>query len=225
MSRRTKVNVPQTPIIARFFSTQAAGVSFASQLSRCLVAAVSCGVVGGCVVTSAEEFPEQTNVPPVVVDTPDLATGDILTFDPKNENELRLPITVRDDNLDDDVFIQARLTVLGQPMADFVCVEQPITPSGLPERAQFSLVVDRSMIRAGACTKVELAVSSKFFRGCRDPIFFGQPQLENDVGHAKYWIWELSGNPAVNATAAQAIYTSCDTVTQRAPMTAMPTGQ
>ncbi|HET6333583.1 MAG TPA: hypothetical protein VFG30_10240 [Polyangiales bacterium] len=172
--------------------------------------------------TSAEEFPEETQVPPVVVDTPDLPIGSIVAFDLNNENELRLNITVRDDNIDDDLEIQARLSVVGQSMPEYVC-DTPIMKTQEPQRAQSPLIVDRSKIRPGACTKVEIAVSSRFARPCAtNPELFGIPLREDDVGRATFWIWEMSGNPAANPTAAQGIVTSCALLTT-APSTSMPT--
>jgi len=193
-----------------------------------LVAAVSCGVVGGCVVTSAEEFPEETNVPPVVVDTPGFANGSIITFDKNSGNELRLLITVRDENINDDVEIQARLSVLGQPTSQFICPDK-LPPGTQPVREQFPLVVERSKIQPGACTMVEVAVSSRFVRPCSThPEYFGLPgNNENDVGHATFWIWDMTGNPLSDPAAAQALLGTCQTVTvtRAATPTAMPTGQ
>jgi hypothetical protein len=182
--------------------------------------------VGGCVVTSAEEFPEEPVVPPVVIDTPDLPNGAIVAYNMNNDNELRLGITVRDENVTTDLEIQARLSVVGQPTPELICPLMPqIKSTGVPQRETFQLVVLRSQIRPGACTKVEFVVSPKFLRSCLDkPQFFGEPDRPDDVGRATYWIWEMSGNPAANPAAAQGIVTSCALLT-RAPSTSMPTSQ
>jgi hypothetical protein len=187
---------------------------------------VSCGLVGGCIVTSAEEFPEETQVPPVVLFTPDLPGGSTIAYDESKENGLRLGITVSDANVDDKLVISARLSVVGQQMVDFVCPENTVMLSGQPERPQFDLVIDRSKIKQGACTLVEVAVSSRFLDACptesdRAPLF-GAPFIDGDVARTQYSIWEMSGDPASNPGAAKAILTSCRTVT-RAPTTSMTT--
>src|SRR5215510_8712592 len=107
MSRRTKISVRQITRILRFFDPRPAGVSFASQPSQSrtssvsrlvsvLVAAVSCGVLGGCIVTDAEEFPEEEQVPPIVLNTPDQPIGSIISYDASGtEPDVRLNLSVR----------------------------------------------------------------------------------------------------------------------------------
>jgi hypothetical protein len=168
-------------------------------------------------VTSAEQFPEETKVPPVVLYTPDLPVGSIIAYDGSKENDLRLRITVRDANVDDDLVISARLSVVGQQVVDYVCPENTVMRSGHPTRPQFDLVIDRSKIKPGACTLVDVAVSSKFYDACPTEsdhgVLFGAPFADGDVARTRYWIWEMSGDPASNPSAAQGLVTTCLTMT------------
>lgn len=221
MSRRTKPNVRQASRIPQFFSKQAAGVSFAYLSRAWFFAAVSCGLVGGCVVTSAEEFPDETQVPPIVLDTPDLPLGSIIAFDQRRDNELRLPITVRDENIDDELQVQVQLSVVGQSMVERICPEAPIPKSGQADRAQFQISIGSARIKPRACSKVEVFVSRRFAGTCTDDEGFALPSFSrSDLARGRFWIWEMSGDPASEAEAAKGIVTSCQTVT-RAPTTSM----
>jgi hypothetical protein len=224
MSRRTKPSVRQTSRIPRFFAKHAAGVSFAYHAGRCFIAAVSCALVGGCIVTSAEEFPEEVQVPPIVLDSPGLPIGAIVRYDQRNENGVRLRINIRDANVDDELQVQAELSVVGQSALEHVCPEVPVGTTDQPDRMQFDLVIDRSKIRMGVCNKVDVYVSRDFAGNCTDnPKGIGLPQLDRkDLGHALYWIWEISGEPGQNPNAAQDITSSCETTTL-VSTTSMPT--
>jgi hypothetical protein len=245
MSRRTTTDVRQTTRILRFFSLLNAGVSFASKREYrrtpnavrrygWIIAALGCAHVGGCVVTSAAEFPEEIPVPPVVLNTGDLAAGDIIAYDLRGGGDLPLRVTVKDDNVDDELVMRAKLSVSGQAMFEFVCPSLTIKPSQEPQREQFNLVIPRAMIKPGACTRVEIFVSKRFVVECpptsEDAEIFAQlfarPSDKGDVASAQYWIWELSGDPASMGNAAQALVTSCQTVTRSSaapmPMTTAP---
>jgi hypothetical protein len=172
-------------------------------------------------VTSAEEFPEEQQVPAVVLDTPALPIGTIFQFDLMRDNELRLGITVRDENIDDELEVQARLSVVGQPDYRYVCASL-IGPSAQPIREPVNVVVDRSKIREGACNTVDVFVSREFVGTCtQDTGAFDFPRAKGDVAHALYYIWETSGDPSQNANAARELVTTCPTQT-RAGTTAMP---
>jgi hypothetical protein len=236
MSRRTTISVRQISRILGFFGLRPAGVSFAYQMDHgrfarasrrvsVLVAAVSCGVLlGGCIVTNAEEFPEEQQVPPIMLDTPLVPIGSILAFDSRKDPEVRLPITVRDDNLDDTLLVHTQLTV-GQ-MRSRISSEDTdlrIIPSTEAVREQFTVLINGTLIRQGACNKVEVFVSREFVGDCkRDPAAFTFPQNKGDVARATFWIWELSSDPMSSAEAALGVTTTCPLVT-RTTSTASPT--
>jgi hypothetical protein len=223
MSRRTPSTVRQVPRILRFFSKHAAGVSFAYVLGRSLIAALSCGLVGGCVVTSAEEFPEELQVPPVIVDRPDFPLGSIIRSDQTKENGLRLEINVRDQNIDDVLQVHATLTVVGQRDPDLVCPMRDLETSGQPDRGQYDLVIDRAKIRAGTCSLLDVYVSRKFVGTCTDkPNAFTYPRDDDDFAHATFYIWEMSGDPVSNPSAATDLVNTCPTITLAGTSTAMP---
>jgi hypothetical protein len=223
MSRRPRSTVRQAPRIPRFFPKHAAGVSFAYVLGRLLIAAVSCGLVGGCVVTSAEEFPEELQVPPVVLNTTGFPIGSILTFNQMTGTDLRLGITVRDDNIDDILQVQAALSVVGQPIPEYVCPIPTIGTSGQPERDEFSLLIPRANIRAGACNRVDIYVSRDFSGDCTDTRGFGYPRVRGDIATALYWVWETSADPVSNQSAASDIVNTCAVVTPAGTPTPPPT--
>lgn len=158
--------------------------------------------------TSAEEFPEETPVPPAVLDNPTAPVGAIWAIDKDKVSNLRLGITVRDENLDDVLQVQARLSVGGEPPYDFVCPLGTINPTNMPTRDVFEVPIETQKLKVGLCTRVEVVVSQKFSGGC-----MGIPSEGDDSAHANYWIWEMSRMPAMNPAAAQVLLTSCQTVT------------
>jgi hypothetical protein len=173
-------------------------------------------------VTSAEEFPEETPVPPAVLDTPALPVGSILAVDMNGISDLRLPITVRDENVDDVLELQARLSVVGEPPYEFICPGDAIKANGTPTREEYDLIVLPQKLKKGACTKVEVVVSNHFAGTCTTN--FAAAVDPNDIAHANYWIWELSGRPSMNPGAAQDLLTSCQTANslQGTPTSMMP---
>jgi hypothetical protein len=181
--------------------------------------------VGGCIVTSAEEFPEETQVPPVILGTPDLPLGAIMQFDHNRENELRLGITVSDDNIDDELEVHAELTVVGQSTTERVCPPK-IGAGSQPKRDQFPLVIPQAQIKIGACNTLQVFVSREFVGTCTEDVeAFKLPRRSrDDVAQAQFYIWEISADPASHPEAAQAIFTSCPVMTQRATgsMTTVP---
>lgn len=222
MSRRHTVTARKKAGIPRLFVASRNGVSFACPLWLQVAVALSCAPVGGCLVTSAEEFPEEAKVPPIVVDTAALPIGSIIAFDQMKENELALLITTSDANLDDELELRARLSVAGQ---NYESICGPIiTPSGEARREQARLAIQGPLVRKGVCSKLEVRVSSKFAIPCEktmDDGGFGVPADPEDLGIGTFWIWEMSGDPAANAAAAQNIVTSCQTLT-RPTMTTPP---
>jgi len=223
MSRRTTTSLRQTREIRRVLPVEPVGSRIASSLLTVFWAALSCGPVGACIVTSAEEFPEEPQVAPIVLDTPDLPVGSIVAFDQNSEPDLRLTITVRDDNIDDPMEIQARLSVVGQPPYDFYCSETGIPPNGTTTR-QYELPLDPSRIKQGACSRVEVVVSSRFAGARTCGTNFGIPaNSDDDIARATYWIFEMSGDPASNPSAAQNLINSCQTVVTRAQSNTNPT--
>lgn len=211
-------------MLSRFFVRLFVGPRIACSLQVWLCAVLGCGLVGGCLVTSEATFPEEVQVPPVVVDTPELWSGAIVEVDQTMDvNELRLGITVRDENVNDDLEVRARLSVLGNGYKD-LCPLPTLFAVGEPQRPQYPLIVNPMELQRGACTQLEVWVSSRFAFPCGDPTRFSVEFTEDDVAHATYWIWEVSGSPSTNPAAAQGIVTSCLTV-PRAPATmpAMPT--
>lgn len=175
--------------------------------------------------TSEATFPDEPQVPPVVLDTPELSSGDIFRVDQTMDvGGLRLGITVRDENVNDELKVRARLSVLGTAYKHLCELLPPIFAVGEPKRPQYELDLNPMELQPRACTQLEVWVSSRFAAPCNDHDRFDFVFLEDDVAHATYWIWEESGNPTVNPAAAQDILTSCQTV-PRAPatMTTPPT--
>jgi hypothetical protein len=179
--------------------------------------------VGGCIVTSAEEFPEEQQVPPAVLDTPDLPIGTIIAYNQSMENEVRLGINVRDDNVDDVLQVQAKITVVGQTEYDLVCPQVNINSSGTPDREQFELVIQRTQIRTGACNRVDVYVSRDFVGNCsEDRDLATRPRFRGDLAHGLYWVWETSGDPVSNGAAARDLVNSCQTIARTTTPTSMP---
>lgn len=179
--------------------------------------------MGGCIVTSAEDFPEEQQVPPVVLDTPDLPIGTIIAYNQGREPDVRLGINVRDDNLDDVLQVQAKITVVGQTDFELVCPMVNINPNNTPDREQFDLVIPRGQIRTGACNRVDVWVSRDFVGNCtEDRDLATRPRFRTDIAHALYWIWEMSADPVSNGSAATNLVNTCQTIAQTPTTTSMP---
>jgi hypothetical protein len=186
--------------------------------------ALLCVFVSGCLVTSAVEFEEEANVPPVVLDSAEFPFGEVIEFDRRVPQDLRVGVRVRDENLDDELEIRARVSVEGNdPSRTFlICQADRFRyPNGTPIRDALDLVLNQTQIMPGVCSQLEVFVSSRFLRECEDTDerFFDQPQDREDIARAAYLIWEMSGDPRTNPTSSQAIVNSCETRAQQPNIT------
>lgn len=191
-----------------------------------LVAALGCGVLGGCIVTSEATFPEEEQVPPVILNTPELPIGSVIGYDSSRSTqpEVRLGISVSDENIEDTLEVHTELSVVGQPTVERVCT-MAIQPSGRAERERIEILIPKSQIRVGACNQVTVFVSREFVGTCLDPVGFGKPQLgRTDIATAQFQIWETSDSPQLNEKAALQITSTCP-IMMRATTTSMPMGQ
>jgi hypothetical protein len=168
-------------------------------------------LAGGCLVTSSVEFEEEVNVPPAVLDTTDFQLGTIYEFDRLVARELRLDVTVRDENVSQDLELRARVSVDSSAAGrTAICPGQRIAPSGEPRRAATTLTLTESSIQRGACNQVEIFVSSQFFRECKDETF-DLTADEDDLASGVFWVWDLTGDPHTNPNRAQELLNSCQT--------------
>lgn len=187
--------------------------------SVALLCVLVSGWVSGCLVTSSVEFEEEANVPPVVLDSAEFPLGGVFEFDPRIAQELSLEVRVRDENLDDELEIRARVSVEDNPSRSFL-ICQPnrfVFPNGTPTRDSLRLVLNQTQIMPGACSQLEVFVSSRFLRECTDADerFFDQPLDREDIAIARYSIWEVSGDPLTNLMSASALLNSCETKAQQ----------
>ena len=167
-------------------------------------------------------------MPPIVLNQGELPLGSIITVNKRELNEVTLPITVRDDNIDDTLEVRAKLSTLTEPSGyEFICAGM-IGPALQPERRPFDVRLTLSGLRDRGCTKVDISVSKQFVGECdladEDERFvFDRPVDRNDVARAQFWIWETSAEPFSNPMAAQDILASCQTLSrvQVAPPTQM----
>jgi hypothetical protein len=162
------------------------------------------------------EFEEEANVPPVLLDSAEFPFGLPIEFDRRVPQDLRVRVRVRDENLDDELEIRARVSLEGsdQSRSFLICQEDRFRyPNGTPIRDPLDLVLTQTQIMPGVCSQLELFVSSRFLRDCDDPDerFFDQPLDREDIGSAAYSIWEMSGDPLTNLMSAQALLNSCET--------------
>lgn len=166
--------------------------------------------MGGCVVTSAEEFVEEPSAAPLIVDSPGLPLGSIIAFDRRSDHELRIGISVRDDNIEDVLQVHAEVVVAGDARRERICAPTDIMPSGEALRERLDLMVEGAKIRPRVCNKLEVYVSRKFFGSCTNmPEAFTFPAPGESVARAQFLIWEVTDEPNANPSAATAIVTSC----------------
>ncbi|HKU38652.1 MAG TPA: hypothetical protein VJR89_10910 [Polyangiales bacterium] len=167
--------------------------------------------------TSPEEFPEEVQVPPVFVDTPTLALGSIVTFKQTDGGDLRLPVTLRDDNVGDLLYVRAQLSVVGQQPYAFFCSDTDVVATtGEPNREPVDVVFASTELKPRACTLVELFASTEFVRKCDDKRAFTVSVDSDDLATARMWVWEMSGDPSGSGPAAIDLVTSCQTTVTRA---------
>lgn len=161
--------------------------------------------------TSPVEFEEEVNIPPVLLDSTESPLGGLYEFDRLIARELRLDVRVRDENVDDEVHLRARVSVEPSTMGyTEVCPEIYIPPSNEPERAAGTLTLTESQIQRGACNLVEIFVSSQFYQDCEEDNY-SLPADRDDLASGRFWVLDLTGDPYLNPMRAQALLNSCQT--------------
>ena len=177
-------------------------------------------MTSGCLVTEQIIPPEEPNGPPVIISDPAVGTQILLN----GMNELRIGLTVRNENTTEPLKVRFQLDSKNLPdpderPLDFPCpeVENVIAGTGPLFREEFPLRIPGMKFPRNACTKLTVAVSADFF-SCKnlDPRLWNVTtfslQDDDDDGHralATYYILEDSGNPLVNADAALRVLTTC----------------
>jgi len=170
----------------------------------------------GCLVTDRIEFEVERNVPPVILDKPgtEYPIGEIVWIDrdppvdPSTApNEWSFDVTVRDENVRDELEARLRVRTDREPNPDFT-PNQVVQQTGAVNRT-FKVTVDLGQLRTNECHRVELVVSGSFLDRS-EPLFFDVAQPPEDIGEASWIVWEGNGNPT--PAEAQAILSSCDAV-------------
>jgi hypothetical protein len=202
------------------FPQRAPGISFANDVCH-TSAWIAVGALGfllsGCLVTDAIEPPVEPQTPPELssIDYPVGSVIQINTAPGTGITELVIPMQVRDDDINEELKIRWRidsqsLPDFGSRMLDYKCPEIKIPVSGQARR-DWSVPISAGAFPAGACSRLEFAVSSTFYDCGQFPQRWDDTTVPGDVGHAVYTVWEVSRDPVNDSGAALDLLRSCPT--------------
>jgi hypothetical protein len=224
MSRRSPAKSRLLLEMSREFSAPAFGVRFALQHWKVvLVSALSvCGLLtSGCLVTDQILPPEEPSALPVISSNPPV--GSSIRFNGVESNELRIPLTVRDQNTTEPLKVRFLLESSSltpakeRPQPDSRCPMEDVIPgTGALVRTEFPLAIPSAQIPRSACTKLTVVVGSSLFpcNKLSSAADFDKTTAEDDDelhrALAVYWILEVSADPLVNSPElAQRLLSSC----------------
>lgn len=160
--------------------------------------------LSACLVTDEIQFPEDVPYPPTIIDVPgaEIQIGSIVWVDLAEhpQNEWRLPVRIRDDNVDQT--LEARYRVVWQEDLSPMWAKDEIVPSGSPTREDYDVKVRFGDLQPGACHHVELVVSGSFLRRTENSFFDvlnDEGQSNDDIARASWTILEGKGEIAPSA--------------------------
>ncbi len=170
-------------------------VASTRRVPRALCAAAL--ALGGCLITDPAHIDDPVNAPPAIRSTPEaesdnVALNQIIRLDWQPDGELELPIIVRDENVADELVIQAWIDFAPQvnPNEFQGTPRYPdplpvLTSTGAPDR-EFSILIPYSYFGETArCHRVEVFVTRRF---APTAIPHRVPETEGDIGTATFWI-------------------------------------
>jgi hypothetical protein len=168
-------------------------------------------MLSGCLVTNPVDFNDPTEIPPVIVDSAKLPIGSIVKVNmDERPNTIRLPITIREDNLSQVLKVRTRITK-SNTIIEYTCPETEIPPTGTNLRP-YDIVIDKTSLNRGECAKVELVVSGSFTTCVidqRTDALFDYAVPIDDIARATFWIWEVSGGVLADPQSALRLANSC----------------
>lgn len=168
-------------------------------LGRVLSLAVPALMLSGCLVTDEIQFPQDVPYPPTIVGVPgaEFQIATIIWIDLKGhaQNEWKLPVRIRDDNVDQTLEARYRVLQPGEPSPRWARDE--IAPSGSPVREDYEVKVRFGDLLPGECHRVELVVSGSFLRRTENKFFDvlnDEGEASGDIARASWTI--LEGDPS-----------------------------
>ncbi len=152
-------------------------------------------------ITDPNQIGEPTNAPPALRSPPEaeadhVALNQIVTqvYDP--QGELELPIIVRDENVNDQLFVQVWIDfVAGETPGDFsgtALYPDPleVAQTGVPDRDFIVRIGHSNFTSAVRCHRVEIRVTRAF----KPTIPLRNPVDPADLGTAVFWV-AMKGTP------------------------------
>ncbi len=216
MARRSAAEIPWLPRILRDLggatSPIAAGARLAFLVRRGGHLATIVALLSGCLVTNPVDFNDPVEIPPVIVDSAKLPNGSIVkvNVDDPGANEIRLPVTIREDNVSRVLKVRTRITK-SDTTIEYTCPEPELLPTGTNLRS-YDIVIDKTSLNRGECARVELVVSGSFGTCQIDQyvdLRFDFAQPTDDIARATFWIWEVSGSALADAQSALRLANTC----------------
>jgi hypothetical protein len=159
-----------------------------------------------------------------VITSVDYPVGSIIEFNGAVETELKIPMQVRNDDVNEVLKVRWRvdnenIPDFGSRPLDYRCPEEVVPVSGAVIRPDWKQSIPAAKFPTGECSRLEFAVSGSFY-DCQDlPLRWDDTPIADDVGHAVYWVWETSTEPLKNAGAAFDLIRSCQTYITHRPVT------
>ncbi len=177
----------------------------------------------GCLVTDPITFKDDVNFPPAIIGDSAYPVGSIITVTQSGPNALDIPLTVRDENVDQQLY-QRTLITKSNGYVFYTCPEPVIPPSGSVERSDVKITINKTDLNRGECNRVDIVVSSRF-TDCIDATKLpqlGPEQIHkivgrfddtsdpSDIARARYWVWEVSNDALTDPAKAQALAKTCN---------------
>jgi hypothetical protein len=180
-------------------------------------------------VTDPVELQEEPKTPPTVLAS-EIPIGSIIRFDAKNVNTLTIPLRVRNEDIDETLKVRYRTVGITGTSA-FKCnpeIEIPPTGTLIRDFSPAYISLEATAIPRGSCTKIEYVVSGSF-QDCKFyPDRFDvttDPNDDNDLGRATFWVWETSNDVLMNPMGAQFLLNTCKVYDMTTNPTQMPVAQ
>jgi hypothetical protein len=173
--------------------------------------ALFCALLGACLVTDQVQLEPEITTPPIVLTAPNQPVGSIFKFNASVQNELPIPVQIRDEDTLETLTPRWRVKYSATKWSNFDCPEIPIPPAPGVVIRQHTIRVESFKLARGACNKVEFVVSSAFISCDAHPELFDVAiDAKNDLGRAMFWVWETSGGGS--DTAAQMLLNTCEVI-------------
>lgn len=163
------------------------------------------------------EVKEEPQTPPIVLAASEISLASVIKFDASRQNELRIPVQIRNENTTEVLKVRMRIVTSGRTSEKFLCPEPEVPPNNA-QRRDFQIVIAAGKFTLGTCHRIDFIVSGDF-QSCKKnsewfDYTYGDP--DEEVGRATFWVWEVSNEP-LNPANSQALLSTCPALDRTTP--------